>query len=238
MRRFTAAAVAGVCVLAAACGGNNSSAPAASSAKAGAGGSTTSTPPPPVAVSALDGLLLSPDQINTAMGATAMTVGQTYTRMADAGPNVADVNCRSVHNSAESSAFADSGWTALRGQQMQEPGDNFTHFVKQNVVSFPSATAAAAFFDASTHRWPACSNRQYTFTQSGQPNSVWTAGPISTTAGTLSTTTTEEGGNGWACQRALTVRNNVAVDIGACSYSPANSAVNIAHQIAAKIPTQ
>jgi hypothetical protein len=31
------------------------------------------------------------------------------------------------------------------------------------------------------------------------------------------------------------VRNNIAVDTDACDYSPGNSAVNIAHQIAAKV---
>jgi hypothetical protein len=37
------------------------------------------------------------------------------------------------------------------------------------------------------------------------------------------------------CQRALTVRKNVAIDIGTCSSDPANSAVKIAEQIAAKV---
>jgi hypothetical protein len=31
--------------------------------------------------------------------------------------------------------------------------------------------------------------------------------------------------------------NNVVVDIKTCSRNPADSAVNIAHQIAAKVPT-
>jgi hypothetical protein len=189
-------------------------------------------------VSALDGLLLSPGDINTAMGATAMTSPQTYTDMTDDGPNVADKDCRAIHYPTETSVYAGSGWTAMRGQDLREPGDTWTHFVAQEVVSFPSASAAAGFFDASTHRWPACANRQYTFTRPGQPDWVWTVGPVSVTNGTLSTTKTQEGGNGWACQRALTVRNNVAVDDVASGYSPpADAAVSIAHQIAAKIPT-
>ena len=40
-------------------------------------------PAPPVALAALDGLLLSPDQINTAMGATGMTVAATTAGMSD-----------------------------------------------------------------------------------------------------------------------------------------------------------
>src|ERR1700737_5358493 len=93
MRRLTAAALGAICVLAAACGGNNSSAPAASSAKSGASSSTSSTPPPPVAVSALDGLLLSAAQINTAMGATGITVTKTQEQMEDTSASVHDTAC-------------------------------------------------------------------------------------------------------------------------------------------------
>jgi len=60
-------------------------------------------------------------------------------------------------------------------------------------------------------------------------------GPIANTNGTLSTTDTLKGGNGWACQRALTVSNNIAIDVAACPNNPGNTAVNIAHQIAAKV---
>jgi hypothetical protein len=48
----------------------------------------------------------------------------------------------------------------------------------------------------------------------------------------------QEGGNGWNCQRALTVRNNVAVDVMACSSGQGDFAVNIARQIANKVPTR
>jgi hypothetical protein len=41
----------------------------------------------------------------------------------------------------------------------------------------------------------------------------------------------------WTIQRALTVRNNVVIDVKAMSYSPSSQlAVDIARQIAAKVP--
>lgn len=64
---------------------------------------------------------------------------------------------------------------------------------------------------------------------------MWDVGPVSNTNGTLSATETREGGQGWACQRALTVSNNVAIDITACGYDKADGAVNIARQIAGKV---
>jgi hypothetical protein len=72
---------------------------------------------------------------------------------------------------------------------------------------------------------------------------VWIVGPVSNTDGVLSAHRTLQPGY-WkwqTCQRALTVANNVAVDILACSENRADSqsdaGVNIARQIAAKVPT-
>jgi hypothetical protein len=76
----------------------------------------------------------------------------------------------------------------------------------------------------------------------GQPDAVWSVGPVSNTNGTLSATSTEVSPPpavpGWACQRALTVIDNVAIDTNTCSDSVSDSAVKIAHQIAAKVPTK
>ncbi len=41
-------------------------------------------------------------------------------------------------------------------------------------------------------------------------------GPVSNTNGTLSATKTQVFGDGWTCQRALTIAKNVAVDVEAC----------------------
>ena len=73
----------------------------------------------------------------------------------------------------------------------------------------------------------------------GLPGSLWDVGPISNTNGTLSTTATQQNANepGWACGRALAQRNNVLIDVNTCSADPADSAVNIANQIAARVPT-
>jgi hypothetical protein len=40
------------------------------------------------------------------------------------------------------------------------------------------------------------------------------------------------------CQRALTVRNNVVIDVDACSKDPGDLAVTIANQIGGKVDKQ
>ena len=199
---------------------------------------TTTPPVPPVAEAALDGLLLSPDQINTVMGATGMTVTDSPTVMDDDSAVVQPATCVRTESAADASVYAGSGWSGYRGQDLMEPNGRWAHHVFQAVVLFPSAQAAAAFFTASAQQWPACSNQQYTFTRSGKSD-VWVEGPVSDANGTLSITGTSVSPGGTFCQHALTVANNVAIDTYACKdkQSPGDSAVNITHQIAAKVPT-
>jgi hypothetical protein len=142
--------------------------------------------------------------------------------------------CLAIDGSAQAQVYAGSGYAAERDQALQD-GDNFTHYVEQAVVLFPSAKQAGAFLTTSAQQWPAC--RQYTHIQTG---SLWSVGAMSNANGTLSTTATQQNAKapGWACGRALVTRNNVVVDINTCSANPADSAVNIANQIAAKVPNQ
>jgi hypothetical protein len=194
--------------------------------------STASQQVAPVAQAALDGLLLSPDQINTAMGATGMTVTETMAATQDGSAYVADKACLPLDGPGDATVYAGSGWTAVRGQNLQEPDP--PQLVGQVVVLFSSAHEADAFFAASAQQWPAC--HRFTFTAPGEPGVDNTVGPVSNTNGTLSATLTKLGISA-VCQRALTVANNVAVDITSCSNNQSDAAVNIAHQIAAKVPT-
>jgi hypothetical protein len=230
VRQLTAAlTIAGVCIITAGCSSGSNQ------------GTKTSTTPPtatskfvaPVAEDVIDGFLLSPDQVNMAMGATEMTVTRTHTSMSDESAAMAPKECLAIDGSAQAQVYVGSGYTAELDQTLQD-GDNFAHYVEQAVVYFPSAKLAGDFFTASARQWPAC--RQYTHTQT---NSQWNVGPISNTNGVLSTTATQLNPKpgGWGCGRALAIRNNVIIDVNTCSANPTDSAVNIANQIAAKVPT-
>jgi len=231
IRFLTAAlAVAGICILVGGCSSGGNQATKTSASKS----TTTTTTAPPVKEAALDPFLLSPEQINTAMGATDMAITKNHTSMPDDSATMEPKECLAIDGSAQAPVYAGSGYSAERDQTLQE-GDNFSHYVAQAVVLFPTAKQAGAFFTVSAQQWPNC--HQYTHTQSG---SEWAVGPVSNTNGILSTTATQQNANapGWGCGRALAIRNNVVVDVNTCSANPADSAVNIANQIAAKIPTQ
>jgi hypothetical protein len=180
-------------------------------------------------------LLLSPAELNTAMGATGMTVMGRYDKIDDHSADVSNKDCLAMYGPGEPSVYAGSGATATRAQLLKDNADislaKYSAF--QTVVLFSSADQAVAFFTASSKRWPACSNLGYTVSNLGTLD----VGPVSNSNGTLSATETRAGG-GWVCQRALRVVNNVAIDITACGYDQADGAVNIARQIAAKVAVQ
>jgi hypothetical protein len=224
MRQPTAAlAIAVICVLIAGCASTKGNAESATTAR--------SMIPRPLVERELAGLLLSPEQVNAAMGATGMTVTNTQTSMSDNSATMAPQECLAIDGAAEAPVYANSGFRAERDQSLND-GDQFTRYLKQAVVLFPIVEQAGAFFDASAQQWPAC--RQYTHTQS---ESQWSVGQISNANGALSTTATQQNASapGWGCGRAVALRNNVIIDINTCSANPADSALKIAEQIAANV---
>jgi serine/threonine protein kinase len=190
---------------------------------------SSTLPSPPSPPNALNGLLLSVDQINAAMGATGMISVGTMTALTDNSFAVSDPACLPLSGAAEAKAYANSGYGAVQAQVVAKAQQNA---LNQAVVQFPSAQAASAFITASTQGWQACSNRQFTLSANGT-SQVNTVGPVSDTDGTLSATVAPANSLG-VCERALTAAKNVVIDVTAC-LGPTGAAVNIAHQIAAKV---
>jgi serine/threonine kinase PknH len=190
-------------------------------------------PVPPVAAAALNGLLLSPADVSTAMGTTGMMVAAAWTQIQNHIP-VTPAQCQPINTVIEPQLYAGSGWTTMRGQKINS-ANVITQSVVQGVVLFPTASQAAALVNAASRSWSACADGAYSFSVKGVAEQ-WMTGTVSTTIGTLNVTTTEQNAKGWACQRALAARNNVVIDVVACGYHTTDQGISIAGQIAAKIP--
>ena len=218
----------GIGILAVGCHNNSSSGARTSTTTS----TTTTKAPPPVAQGSLKGFLLSPEQVNVVMGAKDMAVTRSRTAMSDDSASMKPKECLVIDGAVQAQVYAGSGVIAVRDQTLQE-GDNFAHFAEQAVVLFPSAKQAGAFFTTQSQQWPTC--HDYTHVQS---QTQWSVEGISNANNMLSTIATQENANspGWACGRALAARNNVIIDVNTCSADPKNSAVDLANQIAAKIP--
>jgi len=226
MRHLTAAfAVAGICILGAGCGGSNQASVKSTTTR-------TSLIPRPIVERELDDLLLSPEQISPVMGAKEMAVTRKHDAMSDDSATMRPPECLAVDGAAQAQVYANSGFTAVRDRALND-GDHFTHYAEQAVVLFPTVKQARVFLISSALRWPACHG--YTHIQSG---TEWTVGPISDVNGTLSVIATQQQARagGWACGRALALKNNVIIDVNTCSPDPKNSAINIANLVAVKVP--
>lgn len=193
----------------------------------------------PIPVSALETLLLDVDEIDKALGATSMELWFGTDEMWDWSDSVADKNCLAIDGPAQAEVYADTGWTAVRGQRLDDSIDDSQdreHYAIQAVVAFPSARAAAAFYRTSVQSWNACSNRRFFDVNPGESDTVWNVAAVTNDNGTLGVSQVQEDGDGWSCQRALTVRNNISIDIVTCDYDPTSSgARDIAEQIAARV---
>jgi hypothetical protein len=236
-----AVSFAAVAVLAAGCGGGQQQSSPGSSTTSK---TSTSSAPPPGAE--LDPLLLTPAEVDAAMGVTGMTIRQRGDVMSDDSDKKWPSECLYAFAPVERPVYDGSGYTAMRAQFDAAPAknanDSAAPAATQAVVSFPSADGANVFFANSSQRWGACADRE--FTAPGEkpedPPIAWHVGPMSVTESMLSTTAkvtmaTQGITVVGTCQRALTVRKNIAIDIQTCSNDPGDSAVKIANQIAAKI---
>lgn len=253
MRQLTAAvAVAAIGILVAGCGGGDKGGSASPSS--GPAKTTPSPTKPPLAQSALAGLLLTPAEIDAALGATGAKVTETADTLTE--DKTAEIfssgyklpaECLYASGAGLVPVYAGSGNTAVHRERdvvSLSESDEHNPQVNQVVVLFPSAKEAKAFFDSSAKAWPACANRQDTAPgDANNPEIHWSVGPVLNTNGTLSTvvglTVTSNGtATSASCQRALTVRNNVVIDIESCRKDPGDVAVNVANQIAAKVDKQ
>jgi PknH-like extracellular domain len=256
MRQLTAAAaVTAIGFLLAGCGGSNQGGSASSSSSASS--STTSATPskPPLAPAALPNLLLTPAEIDTAMGVTGSKSGNTFDALRpDETPNMFSKGykfpdeCVYVTGPGRAPVYAGSANTAVRGEHdtasLPPPSNEPDPDVTQFVVSFASAEQASAFFSTASQRWPACANRQDTSpADADTPEIHWSVGAVSSVNGVLSTVTsitaTKNGQTiSESCQRALSVRNNIVIDVEGCRKDPGDLAVKVASQIAGKVDTQ
>ncbi len=194
--------------------------------------------PPPVAAGDLDGLLLDEAEINGAMGATGMTLSESSKQMWDSSTEISEPDCLPVYGAGEYEVYTGSGWSAMRYMSLQEPEDDPPHFAEQSVVAFPNHEVATNFFAESEKTWAVCADRRYNLRLPDlNIETLWTVGKIENTDAMLTTSMVMEDGDGWGCERALTVASNVVIDVTTCSYSRGGGgAATIARDILEKMP--
>jgi eukaryotic-like serine/threonine-protein kinase len=148
---------------------------------------------------------------------------------------VADVDCVGALLPAQHSAYAKTGWTAARRQDMTDGNEPSVYSAFQPVITFPTADAAQKARADQISLWSSCSGRTITAALPGKPLQHTTFSPLTNVNGIVSMMQVKEDINGWKCQRAMTTRNNVVIDIDGCRPDLTNQDMDILNAIVAKI---
>jgi hypothetical protein len=146
----------------------------------------------------LNALLLTPDEIDSAMNATGVAVDTTMSTLVDDSPYTTPEQCLAVSSIGEEHVYAGSNWSAVRMQSLHEPGEDHAHLAQQAVVEFPTGSDAAAFYTKSVGLWRACAPGRYTYSPSGV---TWDVGQVDDNAGMLIASTSQQARPGCACGR-------------------------------------
>ncbi len=191
-------------------------------------------PPQPVAEERLSALLLNSSEVNAVMGSSSMQPGKPITSMDSSPVTVSLPDCQGALYTSQDPVYAGTGYTAINGLISSEPGDNYEHWVNQAVVAFPTADKARAFVQTSADKWKNCAGKTVTVTNKAKTYR-WTFADVKGSPPTITVIDTQEGAEGWECQRAMSVANNVVVDVNACGYQITNQAGQIAAKIVDKV---
>ena len=212
---------------------------------AGCAGKTTegsSEPPRLVPDSALDGLLLSADEVDAIMGTSGMAPrNQVVATMGDNRNLLPNLNCLGVWQVTQSPIYDPFHWKTLRQQLLRVPDtEQWDYLAVESVVSYRTSDGAQAFFDDSADRWSKCTNHHVNISLNGGALPKWFSGDLTRTDSTLAMPYTRgEGAQTRSCQRVLALSANVIIDAQACKpqqATPINSAVELADAIESKMP--
>ncbi|TGB45153.1 sensor domain-containing protein [Mycolicibacterium peregrinum] len=197
-------------------------------------GDTVQGPPKDVPKSALEGLLLSTEEVNTLMGTDGMTAHPPVTEMSDHRNLLPNLNCLGAWQVNESAIYGDH-WAAMRQVLLRAPdNDNWENLLVQSVVIFPSAQDANDFLAQSAERWSKCTDHKVNITLNGEPLPKWKSDTLTRTENELTLPFTRvDGDQARDCQRALAAAANLVMDIQACK--PAGSSVTQAADVVDKI---
>lgn len=210
------------------------------------GTATPADPPPAATVATLPALLLSAPEVGTALGSDDVVVTREVTGPWDdsaqvtVGSDGVGVGCLAIAGAAQRAVYEGTGWTALRGQVLREAptAPTWSHFATQAVVLFPTAEAAGEFYHRSVTQWAGCADRELGYAQQPAPDQLWRVGTVATDRDMLTVTRTQLSPQQWSCQRALSVRGAVAVDVEACTEGgPTGAAAALTAAIGERLPS-
>jgi len=196
---------------------------------------------PPVQPDQLESYLLSADDVAVAAGnpTPPMQAGKVEYSLITGG-RYTPAECATTFGPAEQSSYANSGYTGVAAQAINQ-GTNGSNSIIQAAISFPSASAAADYYQKTFDQWTKCAGQFVTAViLDNPPSRIKVDDKPSNTSGTAFVSIIPDPTPGRPfrlCSRAMTAANNVIADVRSCITDAAAGLASkvIAQSIAAKI---
>jgi hypothetical protein len=156
------------------------------------------------------------------------------------GGKYTPAECATTFGPAEQSAYANSGYTGVAAQAIDQ-GTNGANSVIQAAISFPSAEAAADYYQKTFDQWKKCAGQFVTAViLDNPPGRIKVDDRPSNTSGTAFVSIMPDYKPDRPfrlCSRAMTAANNVIADVRSCITEPGAGLASkvIAQSIANKI---
>jgi len=193
---------------------------------------------PQLTVEHPESLLLSDEQISTIIAKPGLATYETYTKMADErgiAYTVGDRACGGALWNTLELPYRGSGYLAVAGRKVAEPGDRPDHDTDQGVVVFKTADQALRYVDRSMVVWQRCSRQRVRYQLEGHQPQTWTVGIPTDVGPDIVVHNSEEAGDGFACQHAMRAVGRVVIDAWACGKDIIDQGRTMVDDIAAKV---
>jgi PknH-like extracellular domain len=136
--------------------------------------------------------------------------------------------CVGVVIPANENAYAGSGSRATYVQALHDQSKTTTVF--SAVTTFATPSMAGDLVAQQAAAWQTCRSAPIVLDAAHGNPTTWTVQDVSQQGGTLTARISAAAGP--SCQRAMTSKNNVVIDVTTCNASPSNEAATIASAIA------
>ncbi|MGV0810674.1 sensor domain-containing protein [Mycolicibacterium boenickei] len=198
-----------------------------SPSEAPAGGTSGDVEP-----SALPSLLASVTELNDRFKANLVPAGAVQ-NSPFTGMTIQPSNCAGALQPGIDYVYDRANYTGFAGQILTSDAPNVK--VMQAVISFNTETEATRFFNDQYTAWKGCNYTEVTASGGGQSETAKT-GVAAEGDGTATFLIWPDTGDSQrGCQRGMTPRKNVIVDVRVCSQNVASSGYTLARDIGAKI---
>ncbi|OBA61920.1 hypothetical protein A5647_09340 [Mycobacterium sp. 1100029.7] len=199
---------------------------------------TTSIPvPQPMPTTALEGLLLTKDQlIEVASGSNMALVG-TATSTSDSSKIIDDRTCLGLSSVGDVTVYVNSGYVAMRGNQFSTP-NAVQADITQLVTSFTAPGDAQALLQRAQQDWQRCAQRRFGFHSSNGNHSYFFTHDLRATGSRIQVSMRQEEDQRWGCSHAMAVQGSVIVEARVCLLNKDTDAAvnNLLDQIIARVP--